>query len=145
MVQPPQIPSQIVDEAIVIVDQQNHRAAILVRRLAYAIRRHHFSILAKSRANRAHAVARRFSTGARLGVAGARRGIAEPLGRLYRLGVAGAWYAMVTDVILRSLLALGIRLIGGCCGTTEAHIAALRAALDDAGETANRRIDVGET
>lgn len=28
------------------------------------------------------------------------------------------------------LLALGVRLIGGCCGTTEAHVAAMRAALD---------------
>jgi methionine synthase I (cobalamin-dependent) len=28
------------------------------------------------------------------------------------------------------LLALGVRLLGGCCGTTEAHVAALRAALD---------------
>ncbi|MBX6316713.1 MAG: homocysteine S-methyltransferase family protein, partial [Isosphaeraceae bacterium] len=28
------------------------------------------------------------------------------------------------------LLAFGVRLFGGCCGTTEAHIAALRAALD---------------
>jgi 5-methyltetrahydrofolate--homocysteine methyltransferase len=28
------------------------------------------------------------------------------------------------------LLALGVRLFGGCCGTTEAHVAALRAALD---------------
>ncbi|MEO6812215.1 MAG: homocysteine S-methyltransferase family protein [Isosphaeraceae bacterium] len=27
-------------------------------------------------------------------------------------------------------LALGVRLIGGCCGTTEAHVAALRAAID---------------
>lgn len=27
-------------------------------------------------------------------------------------------------------LALGVRLIGGCCGTTEAHVAALRSAID---------------
>jgi methionine synthase I (cobalamin-dependent) len=27
-------------------------------------------------------------------------------------------------------LALGVRLIGGCCGTTEAHVAALRSAMD---------------
>jgi methionine synthase I (cobalamin-dependent) len=27
-------------------------------------------------------------------------------------------------------LAMGVRLLGGCCGTTEAHIAAMRAALD---------------
>lgn len=30
------------------------------------------------------------------------------------------------------LLALGARLIGGCCGTTEAHVAALRRAVDEA-------------
>jgi methionine synthase I (cobalamin-dependent) len=30
------------------------------------------------------------------------------------------------------LLAMGVRLIGGCCGTTEAHLAALRRALDRA-------------
>jgi 5-methyltetrahydrofolate--homocysteine methyltransferase len=30
------------------------------------------------------------------------------------------------------LLALGVRLIGGCCGTTEAHVAALREAIDRA-------------
>jgi 5-methyltetrahydrofolate--homocysteine methyltransferase len=28
------------------------------------------------------------------------------------------------------LLSLGVRLIGGCCGTTESHVSALRAALD---------------
>jgi methionine synthase I (cobalamin-dependent) len=28
------------------------------------------------------------------------------------------------------LVANGVRLIGGCCGTTEAHIAAMRSALD---------------
>jgi methionine synthase I (cobalamin-dependent) len=28
------------------------------------------------------------------------------------------------------LVALGVRLLGGCCGTTEAHVGALRAALD---------------
>jgi 5-methyltetrahydrofolate--homocysteine methyltransferase len=31
-----------------------------------------------------------------------------------------------------ALLALGVRLLGGCCGTTEAHVAALRVALDAA-------------
>ena len=31
-----------------------------------------------------------------------------------------------------ALLDLGVRLIGGCCGTTEAHVAALRAPLDAA-------------
>jgi 5-methyltetrahydrofolate--homocysteine methyltransferase len=30
------------------------------------------------------------------------------------------------------LLSLGVRLIGGCCGTTEAHVAALRQAIDRA-------------
>jgi 5-methyltetrahydrofolate--homocysteine methyltransferase len=30
------------------------------------------------------------------------------------------------------LLAMGVRLLGGCCGTTEAHVAALRRALDRA-------------
>jgi 5-methyltetrahydrofolate--homocysteine methyltransferase len=30
------------------------------------------------------------------------------------------------------LLALGVRLIGGCCGTTEAHVAAMREAIDRA-------------
>ncbi len=30
------------------------------------------------------------------------------------------------------LLALGVRLIGGCCGTTEAHVAAIRGAVDRA-------------
>jgi 5-methyltetrahydrofolate--homocysteine methyltransferase len=29
------------------------------------------------------------------------------------------------------LLALGVRFVGGCCGTTEAHVAALRAACYD--------------
>jgi methionine synthase I (cobalamin-dependent) len=29
-----------------------------------------------------------------------------------------------------ALLELGVRLFGGCCGTTEAHVAAVRAALD---------------
>jgi 5-methyltetrahydrofolate--homocysteine methyltransferase len=32
--------------------------------------------------------------------------------------------------VVPRLLALGVRLVGGCCGTTEAHVAALRAALD---------------
>jgi 5-methyltetrahydrofolate--homocysteine methyltransferase len=27
-------------------------------------------------------------------------------------------------------LAMGVRLLGGCCGTTEAHLAAMRSALD---------------
>ncbi len=31
------------------------------------------------------------------------------------------------------LLRLGVRLLGGCCGATEAHVAALRSALDAAG------------
>jgi len=31
----------------------------------------------------------------------------------------------------RSFLAVGVRLIGGCCGTTAVHIAALRQAMDD--------------
>lgn len=38
------------------------------------------------------------------------------------------------DAFVRALprsLELGVRLIGGCCGTTEAHIAALRQALDE--------------
>ena len=30
------------------------------------------------------------------------------------------------------LLALGVRLIGGCCGTTEAHVAAMKRALSPA-------------
>ena len=29
------------------------------------------------------------------------------------------------------LMALGVRMIGGCCGTTEDHVAAMRLALDD--------------
>jgi 5-methyltetrahydrofolate--homocysteine methyltransferase len=33
----------------------------------------------------------------------------------------------------RELIALGVRVIGGCCGTTPAHIAALRAMVDAAG------------
>jgi methionine synthase I (cobalamin-dependent) len=33
------------------------------------------------------------------------------------------------------LLACGVRLIGGCCGTTEAHIAALRSALNGPGRS----------
>jgi methionine synthase I (cobalamin-dependent) len=32
-------------------------------------------------------------------------------------------------VAVPELIALGVRLIGGCCGTTEAHVAALRAGL----------------
>jgi methionine synthase I (cobalamin-dependent) len=28
------------------------------------------------------------------------------------------------------LVACGVRLLGGCCGSTQAHVAALRAALD---------------
>ncbi len=37
------------------------------------------------------------------------------------------------------LLALGTRLFGGCCGTTEAHVAALRLALDESRPTSSRR------
>jgi 5-methyltetrahydrofolate--homocysteine methyltransferase len=34
--------------------------------------------------------------------------------------------------VVPKLLALGVRLLGGCCGTTEAHVASMRAALDQA-------------
>jgi 5-methyltetrahydrofolate--homocysteine methyltransferase len=46
-----------------------------------------------------------------------------------------------------ALLAAGVRLLGGCCGTTEAHVAALRAACDAAlsrsrtKKPSNRRAD----
>jgi 5-methyltetrahydrofolate--homocysteine methyltransferase len=33
----------------------------------------------------------------------------------------------------RELLALGVSIIGGCCGTTPAHVAALRSMVDDHG------------
>ena len=36
---------------------------------------------------------------------------------------------------LARLAAEGVRILGGCCGTTPAHIAALRAALDALPET----------
>jgi methionine synthase I (cobalamin-dependent) len=32
----------------------------------------------------------------------------------------------------RELLAIGVAVIGGCCGTTPEHIRALRAMVDDA-------------
>jgi methionine synthase I (cobalamin-dependent) len=38
-----------------------------------------------------------------------------------------------------ALLGLGVRLLGGCCGTTEAHVAALRAAIDAAPARARSR------
>ena len=54
-----------------------------------------------------------------------------------RGSVAIPLFAKPTDVSPRqiasdvpNLLRLGVRLIGGCCGTTEAHVAAIRSALD---------------
>ena len=35
-----------------------------------------------------------------------------------------------TAALHLTLLACGVRLLGGCCGSTQAHVAALRAALD---------------
>ena len=32
--------------------------------------------------------------------------------------------------VLPDLLAAGVKIVGGCCGTTPAHISALREALD---------------
>ncbi len=36
------------------------------------------------------------------------------------------------EAAVADLLALGVRLLGGCCGTTEAHVAALRRGIDAA-------------
>ena len=44
------------------------------------------------------------------------------------------------------LLAAGARIVGGCCGTTPDHIAAMRAALDaleSAGPATDRRVTAG--
>lgn len=42
-----------------------------------------------------------------------------------------------------ALLACGVRLIGGCCGTTEEHVAALRAACYDASRTGRTAGETG--
>jgi methionine synthase / methylenetetrahydrofolate reductase(NADPH) len=42
-------------------------------------------------------------------------------------------------------VAAGARIVGGCCGTTPAHIAAMRAAIDEASGTPRRRADGGTT
>jgi S-methylmethionine-dependent homocysteine/selenocysteine methylase len=46
------------------------------------------------------------------------------------LAVKGAREAIGDGAVLPELLAAGVKLVGGCCCTTSAHITALREALD---------------
>ena len=46
------------------------------------------------------------------------------------LAVKGEREAIGDGAVLPELLAAGVKIVGGCCGTTPAHIAALREALD---------------
>jgi len=58
--------------------------------------------------------------------------IAQPNAGKPVLGESGAAYHMTPEVFaqgMRSCLAAGARLLGGCCGTTPAHIAALKAGI----------------
>jgi methionine synthase / methylenetetrahydrofolate reductase(NADPH) len=52
--------------------------------------------------------------------------------------------AYFADAVDR-FLAAGARIIGGCCGTTPAHIAAMRARLDQATGSSRRIVDGGTT
>ena len=59
--------------------------------------------------------------------------VAQPNAGLPVTGVAGLVYPEAPHELVAyfdRLVALGVRVIGGCCGTTPAHIAALRAKAD---------------
>lgn len=58
-------------------------------------------------------------------------GFAEQVGGRLLYPATPQYFAEAT----RRLRAVGVRLIGGCCGTTPAHVAAMRAALDDPAPT----------
>ena len=74
--------------------------------------------------------------------------VAMPNAGLPELGTNGAVYPLTPDDFAQAMAGfasdLGLASVAGCCGTTPAHIAALRAALPRGRQVAARQVEVQE-